>query len=49
MVQADKLGQWSVKDTLAHLYEWKQMFFTWYESGLRGENPVLPAPGYKRN
>jgi hypothetical protein len=40
---------WTVRDILAHLYEWQQMFFTWYESGLRGETPALPAPGYKWN
>jgi hypothetical protein len=42
-------GAWAVKDILAHLYEWQQMFFTWYETGLRGEMPALPAPGYKWN
>ena len=42
-------GEWVPKDYLAHLYEWQQMFFTWYESGLRGENPAIPAPGYKWN
>jgi hypothetical protein len=38
---------WAVKDVIAHLYEWQQMFFTWYETGLRGETPAVPAPGYK--
>ena len=38
---------WSIKDILAHLFEWQQMFFTWYETGLRGETPTVPAPGYK--
>ncbi|MDX9993337.1 MAG: ClbS/DfsB family four-helix bundle protein [Anaerolineales bacterium] len=42
-------GSWSVKDILAHLYEWQQMFFRWYEAGLRGELPEVPAPGYKWN
>lgn len=41
--------EWSVKDILAHLYEWQQMFFTWYETGLGGETPAVPAPGYKWN
>ena len=40
---------WSVKDIIAHLYEWQQMFFCWYESGLCGELPAVPAPGYKWN
>jgi hypothetical protein len=42
-------GAWAVKDVLAHLYEWQQMFFTWYETGLLGEMPAVPAPGYKWN
>lgn len=42
-------GDWAVKDVVAHLYEWQQMFFNWYETGLRGETPDVPAPGYKWN
>lgn len=42
-------GAWAVKDIIAHLYEWQQMFFTWYESGLGDEQPAVPAPGYKWN
>jgi hypothetical protein len=52
MVQADagyRSGAWSAKDVLAHLYEWQQMFFRWYEAGLRGETPAVPAAGYKWN
>ena len=41
------IGEWAVKDVLAHLYEWQQMFFRWYETGLRGEVPSVPAEGYK--
>jgi hypothetical protein len=47
LAHAPALGAWAVKDILAHLYEWQQMFFKWYESGLRGENPAVPALGYK--
>ncbi len=43
------LGDWSVKDVLAHLYEWQQMFFRWYAAGLRGETPAVPAEGFKWN
>lgn len=39
-------GGWSAKDVLAHLVEWQQMNFDWYEAGLRGEKPAMPAPGY---
>ena len=46
MVAPGALGEWSVKDVLAHLIEWQRMFFVWYETGLRGENPVVPAAGY---
>jgi uncharacterized protein (TIGR03083 family) len=40
------VGEWSVKDVLAHLIEWEQMVLGWYAAGLRGETPQLPAPGY---
>jgi uncharacterized protein (TIGR03083 family) len=49
MVQANALGEWTAKDVIAHLYEWQQMFFRWYEAGLRGETPAVPAEGYKWN
>ena len=39
-------GGWSVKDILAHLVEWQQMNFGWYEAGLRGDKPAMPAPGF---
>lgn len=39
-------GGWSVKDILGHLVEWQQMNLDWYAAGLRGEKPVIPAPGY---
>ncbi len=39
-------GEWSVKDVLAHLMAWHQMFFTWYEAGSRGEKVPMPAPGF---
>ncbi|QQS45146.1 MAG: ClbS/DfsB family four-helix bundle protein [Acidobacteriota bacterium] len=38
-------GGWSVKDILAHLVEWQQMNLLWYEAGLRGEKPHIPAEG----
>jgi uncharacterized protein (TIGR03083 family) len=41
------VGDWSVKDVLAHLIEWEQMCLGWYAAGLRGEIPPLPAPGFK--
>lgn len=47
MLQPGALGEWSVKDVLAHLFEWQQLFFGWYAAGERGETPALPAAGYK--
>jgi hypothetical protein len=37
---------WSAKDFVAHLCEWERLLFGWYECGLRGEKPALPAEGY---
>lgn len=37
---------WSVKDIMAHLTAWEQMFLGWYRASLRGEMPETPAPGY---
>jgi hypothetical protein len=49
MVEPGVVGEWSVKDVLAHLIEWEQMVLGWYRAGLRGETPEMPAPGYKWN
>jgi hypothetical protein len=38
---------WTVSDLVAHLAEWQRMFLDWYDDGLRGSRPELPAPGYK--
>ena len=40
---------WTVTDLIAHLAEWQFMFLTWYEAGLKGTIPEMPAPGYKWN
>ena len=34
-----------MKDILGHLIGWQQMNLGWYEAGLRGETPEVPAPG----
>jgi hypothetical protein len=39
------VGDWSIKDLLAHLADWEQRFLGWYMAGLRGEVPEIPAPG----
>jgi hypothetical protein len=45
MVIPGVIGEWSVKDILAHLLDWEQRFLGWYEAGRRGEVPAIPAPG----
>ena len=40
---------WTIRDLLAHLTEWEQMFLRWYQAGENGERPIMPAPGYKWN
>jgi hypothetical protein len=35
---------WSVKDILAHLHAWHMLFLTWYQVGMAGERPAMPAP-----
>jgi hypothetical protein len=42
----DARGWWSAKDIVAHLIDWERMLFGWYEAGLRGEKPDVPAKGY---
>lgn len=46
MLISGVVGTWSVKDLLAHLVEWERMFMRWYEAGLHGNRPDIPAPGY---
>jgi len=36
----------NIRDVLAHLHHWHLMMMTWYEVGMRGEKPEMPAPGY---
>jgi hypothetical protein len=37
---------WSVKDILAHLDAWHELFLGWERVGRAGDEPELPAPGY---
>jgi hypothetical protein len=37
---------WSAKDHVAHLAEWERLFFGWYDAGVRGDDPPVPAEGY---
>lgn len=36
----------NIRDVLAHLHEWNLMFLGWYEVGMKGEKPDMPAKGY---
>jgi uncharacterized protein (TIGR03083 family) len=49
MTRPGMIGEWSVKDILAHLVEWEQMFLAWYHAGLVGMVAHTPAEGYKWN
>lgn len=49
MLRPGVVGEWSAKDVLSHLIEWQQMLLGWYRSGVRGETPAVPAPGFKWN
>ena len=40
---------WTIKDLLAHLTEWEQMFLRWYREGANGGKPAVPARGFKWN
>ncbi len=35
-----------MKDILAHLYAWHELFFNWYTKGMNNEKVEIPAPGY---
>lgn len=47
MTQPGVCESWSVKDILAHLYEWQQMVLGWYHAGKSGEDVKTPAPDLK--
>ena len=36
----------NLRDVLAHLLEWQNMFFEWYKVGMSGGEPDMPAQGY---
>lgn len=36
----------NVRDVLAHLHEWHLMVIGWYEVGMKGDKPDIPAKGY---
>ena len=36
----------TVRDVLAHLYEWQLMMLNWYQVGMAGSTPEMPSPGH---
>lgn len=39
----------SPKDALAHVHAWHKLLLLWCKTGVGGDRPDLPAPGYKWN
>lgn len=36
----------NVRDVLAHMHHWHLLFLGWYEIGMQGQKPQMPAEGY---
>ena len=36
----------NIRDVLMHLHHWHLMMIKWYEVGMSGEKPAIPAEGY---
>lgn len=36
----------NIRDVLAHLHHWHELFLHWYEVGMTGDKPMMPAEGY---
>ena len=36
----------NIRDVLAHLNHWHLMMLSWYNTGMKGEKPEMPARGY---
>ena len=36
----------NIRDVLAHLHHWHLLLLQWYEIGMAGERPDMPAKGY---
>jgi hypothetical protein len=45
MLQPGVVGEWSVKDVLAHLADWEDHMRTWVEASRRGQTVEVPEPG----
>jgi hypothetical protein len=45
MVQPGVIGEWSVKDVLAHLADWEELYLGWLDAARKGETPEVPGYG----
>lgn len=36
----------NIRDVLAHLHHWHVLLLSWYEHGMKGKKPEMPAVGY---
>ena len=36
----------NIRDVLAHLHHWHLMMMEWYQAGMQGQKPDIPAKGY---
>ncbi len=45
LVTATVTGEWTPKDTMAHVADWERRFLRWVEAGRRGEEPERPEIG----
>jgi len=48
MTRPGAVGEWSVKDVIAHLMAWEQLFLGWYEAGLQGRIPETTPVGMSK-
>lgn len=46
LTRVSRTTRCSIKDVLAHIWEWEQMCLAWYREGLKGNTPALPAEGF---
>jgi hypothetical protein len=45
MIQPGVTGNWSVKDILAHIVAWEQLFLSWHIAGIQGQTAGRPPAG----
>ena len=41
-----KVNNRRLKDHLAHLSDWHNLFLQWYKVGMKNQKPEMPAPGF---